>query len=344
MKVVAQDEVTSNKDFEKIRHNKEVMEAKRYEDENIAVYEGVSKSVSQKLGRGPKYNLCISLFGKLNLFRQYRIRDNQTTYFVYFKNVNAKHDHKSNQTHPSPFILIDVLPYNDGYQWNPVQIYNDDGEVENQNFDYNIKFNELISKFPVLKKPFEENVFQWKDVSLDTLIQYPTYAYKYARDRDFNVDQKVLDAIEPEKAYEYAKYNMFNVNQKVIDIFIKNPKYAYEYARTKKFIVDQKISDAILKDLKYAFDFARNKHFEVDQKFIDAFLKDPLYAFLYARNKDEEFKFKGVQKFIDVFIQDPECAYEYAKAKGFDVKQKIIDSFIQNPEYAFKYAKAKGFE
>jgi hypothetical protein len=161
------------------------------------------------------------------------------------------------------------------------------------------------------------------------ILKIPARAFAYAQNKDFDVDQKVIDAFlqDPRCAFNYARLKKFNVDPKVIDTFIQIPNFAMFYARQKKFNVEQKVIDAFIKRPELAFEYAQSKNFnDIDQKVIDAFLQDHDYvvdhAFEYAKSK----KFNVSPKVIDIIIKNPEDAFWYAKAKDFNVEKKVIDA------------------
>lgn len=125
----------------------DVKAAKRYEDENVIIYQGTDKQTTIKLSCAAtgdnKYGLCIGVKGGGNYYNHYRFDREFTTYFVYFKNEEAKGAEKA------PFTIIDIDEYNNIF-WTKVDT-NTEWELEDYDF---------FDKFPALKKPYEKGVFE----------------------------------------------------------------------------------------------------------------------------------------------------------------------------------------
>jgi len=117
-----------------------------YEDEFIKVYLGEDPETCRLLGS--HHNYCISTDQRLMYFRQYRFKNHQSTYFVYFKTQPKKTPINNDEK----LILIDALDEDDEeYTWNPTD--------RSGQHDYNISKKELLKKFPELKKAFDKDVF-----------------------------------------------------------------------------------------------------------------------------------------------------------------------------------------
>lgn len=112
-----------------------------YEDENVIVYlandvTDPKKSVlnCKKYGKGS--SLCISVSNARTYYHQYRWEDKLTTYFVWLKKDNR-------------YMLVDAKE--DGkFSYNNIK----------DNTDRNATPQEIIKKYPVLSKPFAQNVFK----------------------------------------------------------------------------------------------------------------------------------------------------------------------------------------
>jgi len=115
-------------------------ENKKYEDENVIVFlannvEDPKQSVKNCIKYGKGSSLCISGSSARSYYHEYRWEDKLTTYFVWLKKDNR-------------YILIDSAE--DGhYQYNNIR----------DNIDTKATPQEIIQKYPVLQKPFADEVF-----------------------------------------------------------------------------------------------------------------------------------------------------------------------------------------
>jgi hypothetical protein len=185
-----------------------------YEDDVITVYRADSKAKCIRYGAGS--SLCISVKGGGNYYWSYRMGNmrndglGMTTYFVYWKDGSNR-------------ILIDALGDEDGpankYSWNPIT----------PNTDRDIQQLELIGKYPELKKPFLNDVFQFipfgereqryqyisqnvhylLDPELKTLEDYEMFIEDYEESDALNYggwDGIAKKLGEPQAAYLVKKY------------------------------------------------------------------------------------------------------------------------------------------
>jgi hypothetical protein len=150
-----------------------------YEDDTLLIYR--ADSMEKCILYGNK-NLCISYPKKDNYYWKYRLGkmrgDNKgmTTYFVNWKDGSNK-------------ILIDSLGDSDGktdeYSWNPITT----------NTDRDISKEELIGKFPDLKAPFDNDVFQFVE-------------YGENEARAYEIDENI-DSILDSNLKGFADYDIF---------------------------------------------------------------------------------------------------------------------------------------
>ena len=136
-----------------------------YKDEDVSIFKGTVESHAEsitrciKYGKGAKHGLCISTKNPSgNYYSRYRLdpeyQDNKmnlTTYFVY---INKPEDVKQYGSNGEiDFFLIDAYNYRDEeettYQLN----------IVSPNQERKKSKEELILKYPILQKAFENNAF-----------------------------------------------------------------------------------------------------------------------------------------------------------------------------------------
>lgn len=228
---------------------------KVYEDKDIIVFKADSKQKCIYYGRNS--NLCISTKSG-NYYWKYRMGKmrgddlGMTTYFVYWKKNDGSIDENKR-------ILIDSLGDENGeankYSWNPIS----------PNSDRDISENELISKFPVLQKPFNNNVF------------------------------KFLPYAEDEKRFQWIEENVRNASQlesyKDYEMWMQTDSYIES---TDWEIIEKKLNDKEMrKILLLAAELGKNiplnlteKYFSEKEKerYLNKISEDSTSSHLYARD------------------------------------------------------------
>jgi hypothetical protein len=254
-------EISSSLNLGKIKSTKMDQSEAVYVDKDIAVYlattgdifESIQKSI--KYGQGNKFGLCISSKSQ-NHYTNYRFSNSTTTYFVYFKDPNI---------HNPNFIIVDAQKntqrstnsgeYNppvednekvnlvtaDKYSWNPVV----------PNSDTQIKAEDLINKFPVLRDAFSNDVFKVLPISKTETETKQKYHYKNLKDfsniRDkiqfirFNhtsqlnkSDAEVIDEMSNQEAELLLKEILINrpeLDVVTIEVFKKYPNLYQKYLK-----------------------------------------------------------------------------------------------------------------
>jgi len=325
-----------------------------YEDNNIKVFLGNTKNKCITYGKGQQYGFCVSRSDGSNLFNSYRLLQEATFYFVYFKNEEAK-----NNIAKEELIVIHAYPY-DKYQIN----------YATENRDYEKTKEKLISEFPVLEVPFNQDVFKRIPLTDKERIMKELENINYILEIN-NVDEQLLwielgkrirdneweqiTSVEPVLA-KYIEVGAYDIPDSII---INNPKFKKRYEQKLAQRFDIKVENGrwggITKDelytavqlgktIKYekisealARDILKGK--DVPQEFIQSFIKDPKLAYYYA---SEVLKGQNVPpEAIQSFIKNPQYAYRYARGvlKGQNVPPEFIQSFSQDPELAYYYAK-----
>jgi hypothetical protein len=142
-----------------------------YNDENVIVFlanniNDPKQSVRNCIKYGKGSSLCISGNSARSYYHSYRWEDRLTTYFVWLKDKNK-------------YMLVDVGE--DGhYQYN--NIYD--------NHDRKATTEQIIQKYPVLQKPFDEGIFESVPIEGKELDFYERYYEKNISDFD-NLEDRV---------------------------------------------------------------------------------------------------------------------------------------------------------
>jgi len=337
-------------------------EDKVYEDNGITIFKADSKQKCIYYGRNSR--LCISTKSG-NYYWKYRMGKmrsdglGMTTYFVYWKNEDGSIDEDKR-------ILIDSLGNENGgankYSWNPIS----------PNTDRDISENELINEFPVLQKPFNQNVFQFipygekekrfqsideGDIGFDKLSGYEDYEMyiqtdqfdsdnwniieKNVNDKDF--EKLLLLASELQKIISYdltEKYFSEKQKERYFENIAENPEYSYYYARDvlKGQNVPPIILQGIAKDPGYSYKYVKDilKGQNVPPIILQSILKNPEKS--YATDV-----LKG-QNVPDIILQSivnsAKYSYDYATdvLKGQNVPEIILQSIAESPLYSYAYA------
>jgi len=340
-------------------------EDKVYEDNSITIFKADSKQKCIYYGRNT--NLCISTKSG-NYYWKYRMGKMQnlgmTTYFIIPKN------RKENE-----LIVIDAMGNEEGSSntFGYTVVEPSGKQIEDL---YNISEKELENKFPMLQKPFNQNVFQFipygekekrfqsideGDIGFVKLSGYEDYEMyiqtdqfdsdnwniieKNVNDKDF--EKLLLLASELQKIIPYdltEKYFSEKQKERYFENIAKDPEYSYLYARD--VLNGQNVPPIILQSIakgpEYSYDYAVNvleKGQNVPDIIEQGIAKDPAYSYYYAK---EVLKGQNVPDIIEQSIaENIYYSYNYAKyvLKGKNVPPIILQSIATSPEYSYNYAK-----
>ena len=177
---------------------------------------------------------------------------------------------------------------------------------------------EYIMQYPKYAYEYARNFLKSRWLKAEPYImQDPKYAYEYALNilkSDWPTAEPYIMQ-DPRYAYLYAKNILRRDWQEAKKYIMKNPQFAYEYA---KYVLGRRwleAEDYIIKDPQYAYKYTRDFFRSRDilkSRWRDAepyIMRDPQYAYLYARDILES-RWSDAEPYI---MQDPQSAYSYTR-------------------------------
>ncbi len=221
-----------------------------YEDDNVKIF--LADSKQKCIQHGENTDLCIAATTGENYYWRYRMGSfrgdgyGMSTYFIYQKDENGNIDPSSERRY-----LVDVFGNEDGpkkdepkYSLNEIQsLY--DGEVRDNNHDYEKTTQQLLKDYPELKPAIDSGA----------LIFHP---YTEEEQKYFKIDQEV-ETVDDITLETLLDYEMFIDSGKEIN------SYGWEF-------LEETIPSRILKDfiLKYVGLDGRY----IDYNFVKKYLKN----------------------------------------------------------------------
>jgi hypothetical protein len=156
---------------------------KVYEDSEVIVYHAKNARDTQILGEG--FTFCISRMGTGNMYSYYRLNYQSNFYFIRFKNkTDAKKD-GGRFENPLYYIVLDINA--DGR----IQYTGADNGGQGNGTKY-ISEEELFEKFPELKKPFDEKIFEAMPLTKEEKEKYEKFKGLSSLVRGININEQNL--------------------------------------------------------------------------------------------------------------------------------------------------------
>lgn len=161
---------------------------KVYEDKDIIVYRAKNTRQAQILGEG--FTFCISRIGSGNMYSYYRLNYQSSFYFIRFK---KKSDKKEGTRFENPLFYIVLDINNDGR----IQLTGADNGGQGNGTAY-IDKERLLERFPELKKPFDDDIFEKMPLTKEEKEKY---------DKFKNLERSKDVPLEFKRDFESLKYS-----------------------------------------------------------------------------------------------------------------------------------------
>jgi Icc-related predicted phosphoesterase len=260
-------------------------ENQKYEDENVIVFlannvNDPKQSVKNCVKYGKGSSLCISGSSARTYYHSYRWRDKLTTYFIWLKKENR-------------YILVDVGEEDGEYQYNNVK-ENDDIEATKK---------EIIDEYPVLKKPFDENIF----VSVPIEGKELEFYTKFYNAKSISVFNSLEDRLNYASFNEISDKEFESIPEEQIPIVLK----AY---------IESGVEDDIGEELLNRYPALKKRYWQ--KKF---------------QNLEREFEEWDVNDVVS--FSDDE--WRLIINQNIDVPQNVMESILKTaaPKLAYQYLK-----
>ena len=341
---------------------------KVYEDKDIVVFRADSKAKCIYYGKNT--NLCISTKSG-NYYWKYRMGKmrpddglGMTTYFVIPK------DRVGNE-----LIVIDAMGNERSSNTFGYTIVEPSGkQIEDL---YNISKDKLENKFPVLQKPFDNNIFkfipyaekekrfQWIEETVRSASQldnYEDYEMWIQTDNepksdDWKVIEKKLNDKEMKKllllASELVKHIPLDLTEKYfsekekeryLNKIAESPDSSYAYATEVLYTLDvpEILVQSIAKNAIYSHRYAKDLNLirkNIPDIIINGIAQNSHESYMYARNE------LGGKNVPDIIIQsiarDIDSTYGYIRyvLEGQNVPEILVKTIAKNSNYSYVYAK-----
>lgn len=299
------------------------------DDENVTIYRGDSQDKCVLYGKG--YTFCISRSGGGNLYSMYRLNDNSTFYFIYFK--------KKPKTQEDHIMVLDHTSR--GYQWT---------FADNNTQPVKGGWQEIVSKYPELSR--YEKLLANKELDdveknfLERKREFKRQLPSYTNDPDVDLEKAVFlwnKFSHKEKAAVLTSYyqeTLHDVIWKQLDSSLRNeyinmipdlspyqmddltPKEVARYKKMRDTLFDEEYSD------EYP-EFEANKLDDIENV-----LKHPYFAMTYMISWNNDLKNVPYEVF-EVLAEDPDLSLEYAEwvaneAPNTHIPRDIYESIMDS--------------
>jgi len=292
------------------------------DDENVTIYRGDSQDKCVMYGKG--YTFCISRPGAGNLYSMYRLNDNSTFYFIFFKKKS-----KSEKDH---IMVLDHT--SSGYQWTFAD--NDTQPVEGG-------WDAIVSEYPELKK--YKKILVNKELDdvekgfLERKREFKRQLPAYTNDPNVDLEKAVVlwnNFSHKEKAAVLTSYyrdTLHDVIWKQLDSSLRNEyinmipdlsPYQMDNLTPKEVARYKKLRDTLFDD-EYPDQYPEFEANKLDD--IENVLKHPYFAMTYAMSWNNDWDSIPDEVF-ELLADYPDFSLEYAEWVAKEVPNTFIPADI----------------